>query len=272
MPGAKVGRDFAVKTEIVKTEKPEERELRKKLAELSELEGKLAQRELDLATFKAELNAFETLYIRIVGVKYTELDEIQAQIAEAKLRINPSDRRAREEAVRARAKAQESSDATASDDARKAEEFKPTENLKKLYREVAKRIHPDLAENEIELLRRQQLMAEANRAYEENDDTRLRAILTEWENSPEAVKGDSHGAKLVRVIRKIAQAEARLSAIDLETAQLKESDHYQLKIRAEEVEKEGRDLLVEMASNLEKKIDSAKKELQKIIKRAPNNE
>ncbi|GAG27675.1 unnamed protein product, partial [marine sediment metagenome] len=83
---------------------------------------------------------------------------------------------------------------------------------------------------------------------------------------------DSHGAKLVRVIRKIAQAEARLSAIDSEIAQLKESDHYQLKIRAEEGEKEGRDILVEMASNLEKKIDSAKIELQKIIKGAPNNE
>jgi len=112
----------------------------------------------------------------------------------------------------------------------------------------------------------------ANRAYEEGDATRLRAILAEWENSTEAVKGDSPGAKLVRVIRKMAQAKARLSSIDSEIAQFKESDPYQLKIRAEEVEKEGRDLLVEMASDLEKKINSAKKELQKIIKGALNNE
>lgn len=261
-----------MKTEIAKIEKPEERELRKKLAELGKLEEKLAERELDLATFKAELNAFENLYIRIVGLKYSELDEIQAQIAEAKMRIMPSDRRTQEEAVRARARAEASSDATASEIARKVEEFKPSENLKNLYREVAKRIHPDLAENEIELLRRQQLMAEANSAYEEGDETRLRAILTEWENSPEAVKGDSPGSKLVRVIRKIAQAEARLSAIDSETAELKDSDLYQLKIRAEDAETGGRDLLVEMASNLEKKINSAKKELQKIIKGIPRDE
>jgi hypothetical protein len=47
-------------------------------------------------------------------------------------------------------------------------------------------------------------MAEANRAYEEGDEERLRVILQEWEGSPESVKGDGPGAELVRVIRKIA--------------------------------------------------------------------
>jgi hypothetical protein len=260
-----------METDIIKTEKPEERELRKKLAELRELEGKLAQGELDLATFKAELNAFENLYMRIVGIRYTELDEIQAQIAEARMRINPEDEMARKEAARARVKAQESSDAVSGDDTRKSEEFKPSEDLKKLYREVAKCIHPDFAENPTELLRRQQLMAEANRAYEECDEARLRSILAEWENSPESVKGDIPGAKLIRVIRKIAQAEARLSSIDLEIDQMKKSDLYQIKIRAEKAEKEGRDLLAEMASNLETKIELARTELKKVINKAPVN-
>jgi DnaJ-domain-containing protein 1 len=69
---------------------------------------------------------------------------------------------------------------------------------------VAKRIHPDLATDSEDRLRRQILMAEANRAFEEGDEDRLRRILHEYEASPDAVKGDGAGADLIRAIRKIA--------------------------------------------------------------------
>ena len=97
-----------MKNEIVKRETPEERELRKKLTELTKIEGRWGEKELELATFRAELNAFEAIYMRIVGAKYAELDEIEAKIAEAKLRENPSDKIAQEEATQARARAEES--------------------------------------------------------------------------------------------------------------------------------------------------------------------
>jgi hypothetical protein len=44
--------------------------------------------------------------------------------------------------------------------------FRPSDSLKKLYREVAKRIHPDLVTDETEKKRRQQLMIEANQAID----------------------------------------------------------------------------------------------------------
>lgn len=261
-----------MKTDITRTQTPEERELNRKLYELSEIETELAEHELDLATLQAELNTFEARYIRIVGVCYAKLDELDAQISEAEARLKPKDNRIQEQATKARAQAQESSQAAGIDLEPREEKFVPSERLKKLYREVAKCIHPDLAVGEKERTRRQQLMADANRAYEEGDEDKLRAILAEWESSPESVKGDGTAAELVRVIRKIAQAEARLSEIDSIIAQLKELDLYQLKIKVEEVEREGRDLLVEMASNIEKKIDSAKNKLKKTIKGTPNNE
>lgn len=55
---------------------PEEQELEKKSAELLALETELAQRELELATLRADLRAFEARYIGTVGVLYAELDEI----------------------------------------------------------------------------------------------------------------------------------------------------------------------------------------------------
>jgi DnaJ-class molecular chaperone len=55
--------------------------------------------------------------------------------------------------------------------------FKPSDDLKRLYREIAKRIHPDLATDDAERAKRNQLMAEVNRAYADGDEARLRAIL-----------------------------------------------------------------------------------------------
>ena len=108
-------------------------------------------------------------------------------------------------------------------------------------------------------------MAEANGAYEKGDETRLHAILQEWESSPEAVKGDGLGVELVRVIRKVEQVEERLRVIADEIAQLKASDLYQLKVKIEVAEGAGRNLLAEMAQGVEEQIAVARKRLAKII-------
>lgn len=247
-------------TEIVRTQTPEERELAKKLAELAVLEGELAERELDLATLQAELRFFEARYLRIVGIRYAELDEIEAQIAEALARLRPHDTQNQEQAARARAQARESAEAAGSaQETREQIRFTPSERLKKLYREVAKRIHPDLANDPKERTRRTQLMAEANRAYEEGDEARLEAILREWEGGRESVRGEGPGAELVRVIRKIARVEERLRTIQRQIAELLESDLYQLKTKVEEAANKGRDLLAEMAAQLDEQIAAARK-------------
>ncbi len=245
-------------TEIIKNPTPEERELEKKRAELSALETELIQRELDLATLRAELADFERRYLQTVGVLYAELDEIEAQIAEGEARRKPADEHAQEQAARARAQAQESSEiARATVEPRS----RPTDNLKKLFREVAKRIHPDLATTDVDRVRRQKLMAEANLAYENGDEPKLRSILTDWEASPDTVEGEGVGAELIRVIRKIAQIERRLAEIEDATQQLNTSDLFQLRLKADEAETQGRDLLTDMASQIEIQIDEAQSRL-----------
>ena len=87
---------------------PEERELEKKRSELAILEEELAQRELELTTLQSELRAFEARYLRIVGIHYAELDELEAQIAETQARLSPKDDELQEQASQARTQAQES--------------------------------------------------------------------------------------------------------------------------------------------------------------------
>ena len=78
-------------SEIIRNQTPEERELERKKAELASLEADLVQRELGLATLRAELRAFEARYISTVGILYADLDEIEAKIAEAQARLSPKD-------------------------------------------------------------------------------------------------------------------------------------------------------------------------------------
>jgi len=68
---------------------PEEEELNKKLEELYKVESELAQCELDLATLQAELRFFENKYIQIIGVRYAQLDSIEAEIAKLQANLNP---------------------------------------------------------------------------------------------------------------------------------------------------------------------------------------
>lgn len=248
--------------DLTRRQTPEERELENKRVHLAALEAELAQRELDLTTLKAELTVFELRYLREVGIFYAELDEIEAQIAEAQARLNPTNQQAQEQASRARAQAQESAQAAgATQKLGEQKKFTTSESLKKLYRDIAKRIHPDLATDEAERARRQRLMADANQAYAEGDESRLQAILQEWESSPESVKGEGVGAELIRMIRKIAQVGERLRVIEVEMAELKASDLYQLKAKVEEAENESRDLLAEMASQIKQQITETRKRL-----------
>src|SRR4051812_18519743 len=95
-------------SDLVRQQSPEERELEKKRAELAAMEEKLAEKELILATLKGELTAFEKKYLRTVGRKYVELDEVCAKMYEAEARLAPADEPAQVRAEEGRRQAEES--------------------------------------------------------------------------------------------------------------------------------------------------------------------
>jgi hypothetical protein len=255
-----------VSSKINLRQRPEENELRLKLVELADLEQELVEKELQLTGLRAELAAFERLYLKTVGVLYAELDDIEARIAELVASQTPSNVDAQEAARQARGKASESHSAVGGLALHITKTFRPSPELKNLYREVARRIHPDLATDEADRARRQRFMAQANRAYEEGDEASLKAILEEYESSPDTVVGDGVGAELVRAIRKIAQVKRRLSEIDEELKRFMQSELMDLKNRVEEGAKQGREILTEMAKAVELRIDKARSDLNRLSK------
>jgi hypothetical protein len=251
--------------ETPKFRSPEDAELEHKRVELERLQSELAESELGLATLRSELIAFERRYLEVVGTRYAEVDRLEAQIAESTARRHPTDPSARQNAQSARARAQESAEALG-DVGREpsAPGFEPTEELKALYRQAAKELHPDLTTDEEERARRQRAMAELNRAYEECDEERIRRILDEWRSSPEHVQGDDTAAQLVRVIREIAQARKRLDAIKAEVEELAGGELYRLKKQVEEAATRGQNLLAEIAVQLDARIAQARVRLKQV--------
>jgi hypothetical protein len=246
---------------------PEEEELERKQAELRGLQSELADQELELANLRGELVDFERRYIHEVGHLYAQLDDLEAQIANAEFRRKPSDDSARKNAENARTRARESAQAV--DDVGQDTpdgRFEPSERLRKLYREAALRLHPDLTTDPNEKTRRQKVMAEINKAYEECDEERLRQILDEWRVSPDQVDGEDTAAELVRVIRTIALIQKRLAAITNEIEELLQGELANLKKQVEEAAARGQDLLAEIAGRLDAQIDQARARLKEASK------
>ncbi|MGH9682413.1 MAG: molecular chaperone DnaJ [Candidatus Acidiferrales bacterium] len=242
--------------------KPEDQELARKQQEQAALEAELADRELRSANLRAELGAFERRYLHFVGLKYAELDELKAQVAERQASEQPANQSAQQAARDARAHANETAQSAGEESREEPRSFQASPEIKRLYREVAKRIHPDLTSDRADRAKRQQLMADANQAYECGNEGQLTKILDEYECSPEAVEGEGPGAELVRVIRRISQARGRLSEIEAELQELCRSDLYQLKSRLDEAEQHGRDVLKEMVEKVVEQIEQARHRLQ----------
>jgi hypothetical protein len=241
--------------------KPEEQELARKRDEQAALESELADRELRAANLRAELSAFERQYLHHVGLLYAELDELKAEIAERLAAEQPGNERAQHAARDARARANETKSAAGEKSPVAPRAFQASPELKRLYREVAKRVHPDLTSDREDRVKRQELMAAANEAYERGDETQLARIVTEYEHSPEAFQGEGPVAELVRVIRRISQARSRLSEIEAEMQGMMRSDLCQLKSRIDEAQQHGRDVLNEMIEKVKDQIQQAQQRL-----------
>jgi hypothetical protein len=245
-------------TEIVRQQTPEEAELLRKREELAAVRSALAERELELADLRAQLKSFEGRYLRQVGVLYAELDEWEARIAELEASLNTT-HEAQQHATEARKRADETREATHGE-ASKVQDFQPSADLKSLFREVAKRIHPDFAKDDADRRHRTRLMVRANEAYARGDSETLQRILDDYNESSESVQGEGIGAELIRIIRQIHQARKNITTLEEELNRLSSGELSQLRRDTEAAQNEGIDLLAQLAAKLEGKIAQRRKE------------
>ncbi len=257
--------------EIVRKKLPEEEELERKQQELAILEKKLGEVELELSTHQGVLSGFNATYLNHLGGRYLKIDELKHLIAQAiVVRLDDQDLEELKKAKQAAEEAAGRARATAEDVHEfiqpkfEPEPFKPSEVLKKLFRKVARMVHPDLARDEGDRKRREGVMAEANAAYKAGNMARLEAILQDADLHADQIPGEGLGAQLVRVIRQISAARRRIDLVHEEINQLKEIELYKFHEAYANSLEQGRDLLEEMGQELDNEIKQLEERLREL--------
>ena len=209
-------------------------------ARVIDLEALLAGRTSELARMRSDLDTFRIKYRRQVGLLHEELDRLELELAEAELGV-----------IQDRVGENFSSPGASPLDS--APKY-TTDAIRKLFRDVAKAIHPDLADDDAARDRRHALMVEANRAYALGDEEQLRLILQAWERSPESVKGTDQEAMRQRLERRIAQIEEQLARLGADRSAMQESSLWKLKAMVDDEASKGRDLITDMVRRLRRDI------------------
>jgi hypothetical protein len=237
-------------TTLVPTGPPDE-DLDSLRTRVSELERTLDARAADADRLTRELDMFAARYKQEVGTLHQQLDQLELDIAEVELgELSKQVAEGRSGAKPAPAGAPPESTARFTSDA-----------VRKLFRDVARMIHPDLADDHTRD-RRHALMVEANRAYALRDEAELRRILDAWERSPEAVQGSDDAAMRLRLERRLAQIEERLATHTRDLETLQASPLFALKTTVDEAAARGHDLVAAMVRRLKRDILAATNRLE----------
>lgn len=146
-------------------------------------------------------------------------------------------------------------------------ELQQTE-LRSLYRELAKRFHPDLTTDPDRKRWREEMMARVNLAYESNDLNALRALQNETERAgiDTPIDGSAELAEvrdqiLTNIHAEIQRLDRVIAGLHAELDRLERSEVAQLKLDVVKARLNEYDLLALMAREFESQIAQAKAEL-----------
>ena len=241
---------------------PEEQELNRLEAEQAALEEQVTTAELALETSKTETAQFQHRYHQTVGRLYAQLDELDAQIARVQAGLSPDDAAVQAHAQAAEQQAKASAEEAGLIEAQPAPPPVITPELKLAFRQAAKLMHPDRATSEPERLRRTELMAQVNLAYERGDQKAIEKLVSEYGQDPEAITGGDVASRIVKSIRRIAQLRRRMGEVQQQIDAMQHTEIFQLKQTIEETETMGGDPLGDLAQKLLQELSEWKIQLE----------
>jgi len=212
------------------------------------LRDELAAIEEEQATLEAELEAFNADYLREVVTVLAELHEIEARIAAlvAKRSGSAEDKAA---AGTARARSRETKAAVTA--IPPAPEPLPTGDLKKLFREAAKRMHPDLAPDDETRQHAEAFMKRLNQAFAARDEEAIVNLVRQWE-AARPVADDPR--RVTALVTAVDRARARLEEV-------RGSELAAMMERAMAAAASGTDLLAEWRASAEVALAAARVKL-----------
>ncbi|MGW3973070.1 hypothetical protein ACWEFD_27650 [Streptomyces ardesiacus] len=178
-------------------------------------EQALIEYEIALETFRVEVENFSRLHEQRLGPVYARLEELEAEILAARAaRTGDAEDLRRADEARARLMPipgveellngwmdgdglfPEAAAMLTDQAVRPPQRVRPSEEARKLYRELARKAHPDLAQEETERVRREEFITRVNAAYAAGDAARLRELAEEWAAGPVPERRPSRAEEL----------------------------------------------------------------------------
>ncbi|GAA2274958.1 hypothetical protein GCM10010415_48000 [Streptomyces atrovirens] len=195
-------------------------------------EQALIEFEIAVETFRVEVENFSRLHEQKLGPMYARLEELDARILEARAARSddPEDRRRADEA-RARLMPipgveellngwmdgdglfPEATAMLTDRPVRPPRRVRPSEEARRLYRDLARKAHPDLAQEEKERARREEFITRVNAAYARGSEDELRELAEEWAKGPELKRVPSAGEELYARLEWLARRKEMLTLV-----------------------------------------------------------
>lgn len=246
-------------------------------------EQALIEFEIAVETFRVEVDNFSRLHHQRLGPMYSRLDELDADIAEARA-ARTGDAEDLRKAQEARARVMpmpgveellhgwmdsdglfpEAVAMLTEQPVRPPQRVRPSEEARKFFRELVRKAHPDLAQDEDERKRRDEFIARVNAAYARGDEKLLRELAEEWAAGPAPQEWKpSRSEELYARLEWLAQRKEMLAFV---ASELEESAiGAMLKLAPEDPDK----LLEEIAEQLLTQVGEREAELAELIAQAP---
>jgi len=244
-------------------------DLRSLEADVASRHERVAQLQFELSDTQADLARFEREYEIQVGSLQQRLTSLEGDVDQARLRAA---HRAQwgeradspdfnvdvvEQFRRTWAPREEPSEppppAPVSDEM-KAE-------LKQLFRTLAKRFHPDLVTDRDEKCRREKVMTQVNDAYSAQNLSAMKKLAQKPER-PEEPATKTREQIMVHLKAEIVRLDRVISALERQLQELINSNTVRLMLEVSIAERNGGDLLAEMAADLRIEIARLEVELE----------
>ncbi len=252
----------------------DEKETARLLEAIEARQRQVEELTIAIETLKSEVDVFERRYNAHISRHYLELDKVELEMKEYRLRLQLRRENVSEEEIEARVESCFRASRARVDAYEAVNESEPTppenklpdtkaKHLQDLYRKLAKRYHPDKAMDVKEEERQEQLMPLINRAYNEQDiETLERLSLGETElHVPEETATEKRKA----LHTELGRLNRAASQLRFEINRLKAGRTYQLKQQVETAKKTGTDLLTTLAKDLERKIKASRGQLARLM-------
>jgi hypothetical protein len=207
------------------------------------LRDRLAEIEVEQVTLEAELAAFNSDYMREVMTVMLDVQELEARIL-ALLAARSGTAGDAEAARSARERVRETTAHIRA--VPKTPGPVPTGDLKRLFREAAKRMHPDVAADDEARGHAEAFMKRLNQAYKAGDAEAIVDLTVQWEASPFGAGRDTEAATAARAKRRVGALGDAVARAQQRLDELRASELAQLMERSLAATAAGGDLLAEM--------------------------